>query len=336
MQEDPRVGPTPKRDDFVPEAVYTEGLLEDRDKVNAGVVPLGFPFLDDCLGGVYPRDLFLITAESGVGKTDLAIKLWEAGVEALGDGCIGLFLEAFKGEVSYRQYFRLLSQYAPNPRMDYASWVRGEWKDADSKWGDQIRTELKRRNGNALTLYKTGDFGVFQLKQQLESIRHRAKMVVLDHLHVVDTFKAEDENSTQSKVIRILRDFALDLDLPVVVCAHTKKRQSHNYNMLTPSEHDLHGTSNLIKTVTQAVSLARADESVPNRPELSPTLVRILKDRKGRKSHLVAKVNYNRSTSMYEDTYSLGSVVHKEGWQEIEPQYRPYWAKHCRSAEVGF
>ena len=268
-------------------------------------------------------------------NTQLAVDLWEAGVRAVGDSCVGLFLEAFRGEVSYRQYFRKLAFLTNDPRLDYAGWVRGEWRDADRKWGGKIRAELKQQNGNALTLYKTGDFGVFQLKQQLESIANKAKMLVLDHLHVVDTFKAEDENSTQSKVIRLLRDFALDRSIPVVVCAHTKKRQSHNYNMLTPSEHDLHGTSNLIKTVTQAVSLARADEGVPGRPELSPTLVRILKDRKGRKSHLVAKVNYNRSTSLYEETYELGRVS-KEGWQPIEPQYKPYWAKRHRSAEVGF
>lgn len=322
-------GPKPRADHFKQEGGHLRELLVDRDRVNEAVVPLGVSFLDDCLGGAYPRDLLLIGAGSGVGKTGLSVSIAKAGL-ASGKKVYGFFLEAFEGEVSYRLYYEELGAMVKSPTMDYSSWVRGEWKHLDEKYGPEVERRLEGQFKNFYTCYKTTAFTHKELQQRLELIQDDADMVILDHLHVVDSFKAEDENSTQSKVIGLLRDLALTKDIPVIVVSHTKKKQSHNYKNILPTLDDLHGSSNLYKVATQVIVVGRDWEAEPSAPHKSVTLIGIEKDRKGRKTPYIARTEYDLSRGVYDRNYLLGRIKSdnkKAAWEEVERKFYPYWAR---------
>lgn len=323
-------GPEPNT--FLPESRHLDGLLSERDLVNDGVVRTGIDYLDDCLGGVYPRDLWLLAAETGVGKTALALKIWLAGLNA-GKVVYGLFLEAFQAEISYRLWFEELARITEDRYMDYSAWVRGQYSQLDKKYENRIKTALAKRMGKGMTFYKRGEFGAAQLKRKLEQIKGRAGMVVLDHFHTLDTFKAEDENSMQSKTIRLLEQFAIQESIPVVAVAHMKKRQNHNYSALIRGKEDVHGSSNLVKTCTQVVTFARHWDAEPEAPHLSPTLMKVDKDRRGREVPYVAQCNYNRSTGQYEPGYSLGRIS-KGAWAPLPAEKYPYWAKQPEQEEM--
>jgi len=313
---------------FKKEASHLQSLLTERDRTNNGRIPFGISFLDDCLGGIFPRDLLLLGAPSGVGKTALAVSI--ARRAAALDKQVYLFaLEAEVGEVSSRLYFERLGQLAGEPMLDYGGWWRGEWEHLDREYGDQVKAELEGVLANVHTLYKDrGDFTPADLAEQLDKVRECADVVILDHIHVVDS-ELGSENATQQRAIRVLRDLALASDIPVVAVSHVRKSTRYQSG-LVPALEDLHGSSSLYKVCTGAVLFARDWDHEPPSPELSPTYLWIPKDRRGRSSRSIARINYNVAEGRYEKSYELGRSEldgRKETWKRIDYEKLPYWAK---------
>lgn len=327
------LGPVPRA-----EADHLDTLLEDRERTNAGRIPLGIAYLDDCLSGVFPGDLLLWGAATGVGKTALAVSAALAGVRA-GLSPVHLFaLEAEQGEVAARLYFQELGKLAKEPRLDFAGWWRGDWRDLDKRHREQINATLRPLLASLHVLYKgRGDFTVKSLSQQLEGIATQTKMVVLDHIHVVDEEGRESEVQAQKRTVRLLRDLALEYRVPVCVASHVRKQQAADRGGLLPDTSDLHGSSNISKVATQVVVFARDWESPTPERHLAPTLVRVAKDRRGRASGQVARIYYDTSQGRYESAYELGRVgwskeSRKQEWGPVPIDQVPAWA--VREARV--
>lgn len=315
---------------FTPEADHLGSLLSERDLRNEGRVPLGIAFLDDCLGGIYPRDLLLLGAGTGVGKTALAVQAAMAGADA-GKEVYLFALEAEVGEVGARLYFEELGRRAKDPRLDFAGWWRGQWKELDAKHGADVRKALTPRLDRLRTFYKKrGDFTTLGLSQQLEAIAERAGMIVLDHVHEVDSEDDRAELRAQKRVINLLRDIALDLSVPVVAISHIRKREKGGPLTLLPTTDDLHGSGFLSKKATQVVLFGREWEGPRPEPNLSPTLMQVDKDRHGRASKNVARMYYRMDQARYEDAYELGRLEWKDRrqqWTSLPMQQLPAWAK---------
>lgn len=281
------------------------------------------------MGGIYPRDLLLVGAATGVGKTALAVALGLNAARA-GNKVFLFALEAEVGEVAARLYFTRLGELAGENRLDYGGWWRGEWKKLDEKFGPVIREELEPLLANLHTLYKErGDFTKDDLADKLKEIGEEADMVILDHVHVIDT-EDKGENQTQSDVVRLLRDMALDDDIPVVGVSHIRKAQV-GQRRLIPELDDFHGSSSLSKVSTGSVIFARDWDGPRASPELSPTFMYVPKDRRGRHSRMIARVNYDMSKGRYEKAYQIGQAEwkdRKEEWRELPADRMPYWAKN--------
>ena len=315
---------------FAPEATHLDGLLSERDVRNEGRLPLGIAFLDDCLGGVYPRDLLLFGAGTGVGKTALAVQAAMAGADA-GREVYLFALEAEVGEVGARLYFEELGRRVNDKRLDFAGWWRGQWRGLDEKHGVEIKKALEPRLARLHTFYKRrGDFTTLNLSQQLEAIAERAGMIVLDHVHEIDSEDDRAELRAQKRVINLLRDIALDLSVPVVAVSHIRKREKGGPLTLLPTTDDLHGSGFLSKKATQVVLFGREWEGPRPEPNLSPTLMQVDKDRHGRASKLVARMYYRMDQARYEDAYELGKLEWKDRrqqWTSLPMHQLPAWAE---------
>lgn len=314
---------------FERESNHLPSLLSRRDEFNARRIPFGNDYLDDCLGGVYPDDLILIGAATGVGKTALAVNIaWSAAQRAL-DPVYLFALEAEAGEVAARIAFGALSGRS-GKSYDFGGWWRGRYKDLDAYW-PQVQVEIETQLGRIRTLYKRkGDFTNHNLSQQLEEIPTDAKLVIVDHLHVVDSEQFSNPNSTQHKTVRMLRDFALDRSIPVVAISHLRKKQSAERQNLMPSIDDLHGTSELSKIATGVILVAR-DWDTPLDAGRSSTFVQVAKDRRGRANGMVARLDFNTYGGFYLPGYSLGHIRwedRKQGFVAVDRKYLPRWAEH--------
>ncbi len=325
---DLNLAPTPS-----PEADRLDELLDRRDETNAGRVPLGLAFLDDCLGGLFPGGLLLWGSGTGVGKTGLAVSAALSGLRA-GLERVHLFaLEAERGEVAGRLYFQELGRLAQDPRLDFASWWHGKWKHLDAKYGAQIKANLRPLLMRLHVLYKgRGDFTVLNLSQQLEALASTSNMVILDHIHMVDEDRGTTEMQGQKRTIQTLRDLALESRLPVCVVSHVRKKAQGERGVVMPGVEDLHGSSALSKVATEVVLFARDWNAPQPRKHLSGTLVSVVKDRRGRGSEKrVARIYYDMSSGTYEDTYQVGSLVwdrdaRGQVWQPSPLNQIPEWA----------
>lgn len=284
----------------------------------------GIAFLDDCLGGLYPRDLFLIGAGTGVGKTELAVQLAMSGVRT-GRQVYMLALEAEPGEVASRLYYKELAKLACDSDLDYADWVRGNTGGLDGALGAEARKTLDHLLPNLHVLYKTGEFTTYDLGKALQQSAQKADMVVVDHLHVVDTYANQTDMHTQTRAIRILRDLALCTNIPVVAVSQLRKRPVGESGDGLPGLDDFYGASEIVKCATQIVALGREDTHFSG---ASPTYAVVLKDRKGRSSRLVARVFYRRDLGQYLPEYQLGKMT-KQGWTPLTDGL-PKWAVNCR------
>lgn len=152
--------------------------------------------------------------------------------------------------------------------------------------------------------------------------------MIIDHLHYIDTHKAENENAAFKSVIKGIRDLALASGVPVIVVAHLRKRD-RGRRVLVPDGEDFHGTSDLVKIATKAVLLARADHVDTGSSHVVGTFIRADKDRRAGRSNLIALAGYNLRTGTYEDGYRLGRLsIAGDDWQPLEGDL-PTWATRC-------
>lgn len=314
---------------FSPETEHLDSLLARRDQIVAQRIELGIQYLDDALGGIYPNDLMVIGADTGVGKTELAVS---TAISALAQGKrVHMFaLEAEVGEVSSRLYFQALGRRAKEPKLDFGGWRQGKWKELDQLYGKDILVELKDTLGNLQVLYKRkGEFTPRTLHLRLIEIQEQTDMVILDHLHVIDS-EGENDWDSQTRAIQVLRDMALN-GLPVLAISHVRKKERGQPRLL-PGIEDIHGASSLTKVATQVVLLARDWDATKPAAHLSVTLAHIPKDRKGRATSMVAKMYFDTSCSRYMNKYGLGRLTYSQDerrtiWQELNQSQLPHWAK---------
>lgn len=319
--------------DRIPTRLERKRAQPRRQRKNAnrhGFLVEHLPESDYCGWTLDGDGRFLLADFTVTHNTQSAVDYCVAGSRA-GKKVYGFFLEAEEAEFSARRYFQKLGALAKNPRLDFASWWRGEHTALDDRYKEQIISELKEELGLINTFYKKkGDFTNRNLAQQLEIIREEADLIVLDHIHVVDSSE-ESENTTQGRTIRILRDTALDMGIPVVVCSHIRKKQHGNLGQVLPTRDELHGSSSIAKVATQIIMLARDWDAPVDERHLSATLVKIEKDRRGRENPYVARQYYDMSRGTYEPAYSLGRMSYenrRQVWEEIADREVPQWAKH--------
>ncbi len=321
------------RDRFEPEAERLETLLVDRDDANRQRILAGVRFLDDNLGGLYPGDLWLVVAGTGVGKTALAAQVALASA-ASGRETYMLALEAHRGEIGARLYYEELGRRAREPKLDYAGWWRGQFQYLDQMHGAAVVEAVREKFRHLHVLYcQHGVFTAGHLAQQLRDIYHRADTLVVDHLHQVDAERTDmTELQAQEHTVNALRQFALAKGVPVVATAHVRKRPAYAQGALMPTTDDIHGSSKIAKVATQVVMVARDWEGPRGGPHLFPTFFRVAKGRPGRAGMLVARSYYDASTGRYGDEYQLGRLEYDraERAQVFKPLMQgeiPFWAK---------
>lgn len=319
---------------FELEAAGLATLHQELEHQASKRVLTGIGFIDDFLNGLHIHDVLVLGASTGVGKTGLAIEIAKSGAQR-GARTKLFALEAEDKEVLKREYYSAFARICRAAgedisALDYVGWYDREWEDLEDKYRDQVESLVRKELAGLEVLYKrSGEFTLNSLRQSLESLRGEADLVVLDHLHMVDS-ESQRDLETQNRVISALRDMALDMGIPVVAVSHLRKKHAFAGKRLVPDISELHGSSELSKKGTHVMMLARAWDVEPRQPWLSPTFIQVPKDRRGRDTRLVACLNYDRRTNTYEPGYTLGRIVADGGvstWKLLAPDQLPHWAR---------
>lgn len=313
-----------------------KGERDDRRALVKRRLSFGVAYLDDAMGGILPNDLVLLGAKSNIGKTALATII--AMANALAGRRVTYFaLEAEDREIERRMKYASVSKlvgqrgtYEQRIRMNFRSWWQGELDDFIGPYEDEAEAKLCARFTGLQTYYRGLEFTVEHLERMFRAVQDQAELIILDHLHYVDIDESESENRATKAIVKRIRDVSLTIGVPVIVIAHLRKKTTGNKS-LVPDLDDFHGSSDITKIATKAITLAPAYEQKAPAAWLWPTYVTVPKDRMdGSNRGFGALMIFNARLGLYEPKYELGRFT-ADGtkFATLAPADLPRWANQA-------
>lgn len=314
----------PAADRLATEHIHRKRLAEK-------VIPFNVAFLDDVALGIYPTDLIVVSAASGAGKTTIAALLSQL---ATAQGRVVHFfaLEAHRAEIEQRMLFREVvdvcrEKIGKHVRLTFGEWLYGKACIPDAV-EEEARSRLAEQTLGLKTYYRERDFTHEDITRLFLSIQNETDLIVLDHLHYVDSDDA-NENRALKATAKAIRDAALGMEKPVIVVAHLRKKDRSNPRLI-PEKDDVHGASDIVKVATKVIMLAPARDQQSSDPSVSSTYVQVVKDRFQGENGFAAVLQYDLCTLRYRDPYILGRL--NFAGDEFEPtpsNVMPSWAKRA-------
>lgn len=313
----------------------------------------GISVLDDAMYKIFPDDLIILGADSGIGKSSLVLNI--ALHNARQGKIVALFfLEGGHNEAIRRIKWRMIcNEYYSKPRaeqieMDYMLWRANDLRVRDLASIEAIVDEklkfLLKENffiydisptfgidENQVNYKKIYD-GLLDFFDGMEwgKIKYKLDLLIIDHLHYFDMDDGSrlTEAEKLTKAVRMCKEISDIHKIPIILVSHLRKK---GRDRGLPDQEDFHGSSNIPKIATDAIVIAPAYDLQDNANLIYPTLFRFTKSRRGLKPNYAALVNYDLNKNAYEETYkiypvnSAGAVTAKE----LEPFKNPKWFKRA-------
>ncbi len=315
---------------FMPSPQRIDGERWERLENGKVLLSFGVKFLDDAMGGISRRDLVLIGAKTGSGKTQLASNIAMANCRA-GRRVHYFALEAEDREIERRMKFQLLAaiyyrEYVgAHIKLRYIDWYNGRLDYVLGRFEGQADDELREVTKNLCTYYRVDSFTSDDFARHLDAIREETDLVVLDHFHYVDSTD-ENENRGHKRIVKQIRDSALRAEKPVIVIGHVRKSDPRNAT-LVPTEEAFHGSSDIVKIATKAIMIAPDYATDTGHSNLWSTYMQIVKCRQDSSlTRYVARINFDTKHDAYEEFYALGRLT--DGGREflgLDTDQWPTW-----------
>jgi DnaB-like helicase C terminal domain len=294
---------------FAPSVLRVVGERQARLAEKASSLRFGIEFLDDALGGIAARDLVLVGARTGSGKTQLATLVALANTEK-GKRVHYFALEAEDNEIERRIKWQALARiYYRNAistaSIRYLDWRLGRIEGFVGRHEDAADVEVASTLKNLHTFYRCSSFTGDDFAKQLRAIREETDLVILDHLHYVDN-DDRDENRGYKRLVKQIRDAAIESGKPVLVVAHVKKSDKRQRGIV-PELEDFHGSSDIPKIATKAIMLAPDFDTKTGNSSMWSTYIQVVKCRLDSSvTRYVARCVYDASGDRYTPGYVLG------------------------------
>lgn len=297
----------------------------------------GIDYLDEATGGILESDLIILGARAGVGKTEIATMIAQSN--ALANKRVVFYaLEADQDEIHNRILYREISKlYIKNSKkrfISYRKFILGEIDTIIKEEREEALTNMATKYSSLKVIYKKADdITPEDLAEDMELRYQETDLFILDHIHYVD-HQDDNENRGLKNLAKKLRNTALVFNTPVLAIAHLRKRGFQNKDII-PSMDEFHGSSDITKIATKAITLAPYDSSdLPY--YLRNTLLRIVKNRiDGSVTSYLAKLKFNIKTNTYETKKQIGHMA--KCYKEFTPiglenyDKLPEWAQTIRN-----
>jgi replicative DNA helicase len=323
---------------------------EERNAKELGsYLPFGVKFLDDAMIGISKGDLVLLGGRSGGGKTELATHI--AMTNALQGKRVYFFaLEAERNEIADRIKYKILAncyfseKHSKRTHIAYDRWKAGLLCREFEPYVAAANEGLKRM-ANLFVRYGEENYTIDQYDRDITEIKGAADLIIIDHLHYFDLDEAQ-ANAELKAIMKRIKFLALQYQTPVLLVAHIRK-QDKRFANLVPEQEDFHGSSDVIKIATKAVTIASAHNrknyrAGPERDgkmtleEITPdegfaSYLKIVKNRRnGSVCAPTALLTYMPETNSYGSRYFLGDEFQDKGalaFLAHEPSQIPAWAE---------
>jgi len=305
--------------------VYDEEANHRRDVDPAKLCSYGIAPLDDCLKYIYKNDLIVIGADSGAGKTEVALTI--AIHNAMRGKKVALYhLEGGHEEAIARIKWREMAKlYFQNHLHEIEDFNYYNWKVnsiKNSRLILQLEMEVFRqmeKNVKEFWIYpiKKG-FTVENLEQSLYNFHTlvpaptdspyeaegqiQLDLIIVDHLQYFELTGTESEIVQTTKVLRRLKEISDVYKVPVILISHLRKK--HKDRGL-PDQEDFYGSSNIPKIATTALLISTDSVKQDFSDNLYPTYFRIAKSRIGIRPNYCVKVDFDLIRREYRKCYDV-------------------------------
>lgn len=294
--------------EYVPAGVLGSNALFNKVKTQAIIQKVPFPpflrKLQDMTGGLTLGHIYVCGASTSIGKTTLVnemIYYWIFNSPHL-LGIISMELDSGQyGEALLSRHLEVkLARKTPEEKMQFLELDRTQ----------ELAQELfcKPDGSSRFWLVEDRDATTEQLQDTIEEmvISAGVKIVVLDVLQdVIEGMSNEDQGLFMKWCKNLIKSHGISL----VLISHLRKKPQGAENPLAVSEHDIHGSSTIMKSASLIFLMAR-DKEAEDETEKNTTYVTIPKNRITGDTGDAGKIYYDKYKHiMYDfDTY-MGITV---------------------------
>ena len=315
-----------------------ESVVVDPSSVNKNLkdfgkdrISFGINFLDECFGGINKNDFCIVSAGSGLGKTQIALSI---AMQAALDGKKVYFfaLEAAKNEIQYRMiykefyqiYFRKSeSGQIPKSNISLTDFWNGVLSEKYPDLIEEAAANLSKYE-NVFLHYRDEPLDIEGFNKLFLNIKNDADLIVVDHLHYFN-LDSDKEAFAIKEICQKMKNLSGMHNKPIILVSHIRKMDKSPNKPDVPTLDDLHGSSEIAKTATKVITFARHKID-----EQNVTLVAAMKNRiDGARYSWAGVLDYDDEAQGYKDLYLLGEVDFGKFslWDKNSKRPFPYWAK---------
>ena len=201
---------------------FSEFILQNK----AGGISTGFESLDKVLGGGLFPGLYVVGANSSLGKTTLVLQIADS-IAKSGRGVLIFSLEMSANELIAKTLSRLsfIKSVSEYQSTCYAKTTRGVLvgrynNDFDSKIITEAIQDYFSWGENISITEGIGDVGILTVKEKLEEFkkfRNEIPVVIIDYLQIIAPYeKGLTDKQNVDKNITELKRLSRDFDVPVL------------------------------------------------------------------------------------------------------------------------
>lgn len=288
--------------------IYKEGRTQG--------IPTGFEPLDSITGGLIPGQLYLVYADTNVGKSLFAVNmLWD--LVKRGVRCLYFDLEN-----SFDMTVERLILVANGGNVKLFDWRKAQ-EDRNAVYLDEAAKVLSPHIDNMYIWDITklndrfGDISWDAIKKCiLEGVRDHAQIIVLDHLHFFSP--AETDHGRLGEIAREISIMAAEHNIAFVVVAHTRKGLVHTtkddkVKVYRPTIDYVMGSKLIVGHFKNVIALRR-NVAATDITERQLTTVYVDKTKFGPASQF--ELTYDEQCLIFRDPNMFGGTVSAEEVKE--------------------
>lgn len=291
----------------------------------------GIEFLDDAFDGIYPEDLIVMGAKTGLGKTQLAMHIALANARQ-GRRITYFALEASLYEIERRIKYQEISDKffstinRPKISLNYMDWYYGHFEEELK----DIEEEVEQTSflPNLSIYYRDKDFNIQEFSRVASALKSETDLVIIDHLHYFDHDDV-NENKAVKEIVKRIKDMVDITNVPTILISHVRKTDKR-LKLLTPEIEDFHGSSDISKIGIKSFCIGPGKFDPVN--NIRETYFNILKCRiDGGRTGWVGCVPYSLKEQRYSKEYAIGRLnADGSEFEKAELRFHPYWAKNAK------
>lgn len=209
------------------------------------------PWLNKTLGAIFRGELIVISADTGLGKSEFCINL--AYHNALkGKKILYYQLEMDNDEVVNRTRLKIMNQEGAN--INTQDYYLNEMTDEQMEKFDEATKELAVVGDNIM-LYNGACLNLEMFLETFKQEAPKKDLVVVDHLHY---FSQEGDNLSVEvgKIVRAIRNLLRVYGVPVILVSHIVKLEKNK----EPELIHLFGSSNIAKEANTVIMMGKDRE----------------------------------------------------------------------------